>query len=103
MEKYNLTILSTLDKLTGVYNRKYFEESLVSLINNSRLERKQFGVIMFDIDDFKGVNDKFGHQMGDEVLIKVTREVKKYISKKDIIGRYGGVSGERYCPTCHNR
>ena len=90
LEKYNLTILSTLDKLTGVYNRKYFEESLVSLINNSRLERKQFGVIMFDIDDFKGVNDKFGHQMGDEVLIKVTREVKKYISKKDIIGRYGG-------------
>ncbi len=45
---------------------------------------------MFDIDDFKGVNDKYGHQVGDEVLIKLTKEVKKTISKNDIIGRYGG-------------
>ena len=45
---------------------------------------------MFDIDDFKGINDKFGHQIGDEVLIKLTKEVKKCINKNDIIGRYGG-------------
>lgn len=90
LEKYNLTILSTLDKLTGAYNRKYFEEALVSLIDNSRYEKKSFGVIMFDIDDFKGVNDKYGHQTGDEVLVKLTKEVKRCITKKDIIGRYGG-------------
>ena len=90
LEQYNLTILSTIDKLTDVYNRKYLEESLISLINNSRIERKQFCVIMFDIDDFKGINDKFGHQIGDEVLIKLTKEVKKCINKNDIIGRYGG-------------
>ena len=45
---------------------------------------------MFDIDDFKGVNDKYGHQTGDEVLVKLTTEVKKCIGKGDIIGRYGG-------------
>ncbi|MDO5515981.1 MAG: diguanylate cyclase [Clostridium sp.] len=90
LEKYNLTILSMLDKLTGAYNRKYFEEAFVSLIDNSRKVRKPFGVIMFDIDDFKGVNDKYGHQTGDEVLVKLIREVKKCITKKDVIGRYGG-------------
>ncbi len=46
--------------------------------------------MMFDIDDFKGVNDKYGHQTGDEVLVKVADEVKKCMSKGDIIGRYGG-------------
>lgn len=90
LEKYNLTILSTLDKLTGVYNRKYFEQALASLIDNSRAEKRPLGVIMFDIDDFKGVNDKYGHQTGDEVLVKLTSEVKKCITKKEVIGRYGG-------------
>ncbi len=90
LEKHNLTISSTLDKLTGVYNRKYFEEALLFLLDNSRLERSEFAVIMFDIDDFKGINDKYGHQTGDEVLVKLTKEVKKAISKGDTIGRYGG-------------
>ena len=67
LEKYNLTISSTLDKLTGVYNRKYFEEALLFLLDSARLEKSEFAVIMFDIDDFKGVNDKYGHQTGDEV------------------------------------
>ena len=90
LEKYNLTISSTLDKLTGVYNRKHFEEALLFLLDNARLEKTEFAVIMFDIDDFKGVNDKYGHQTGDEVLVKLTTEVNKCIGKNDIIGRYGG-------------
>jgi diguanylate cyclase (GGDEF)-like protein len=90
LEKYNLTISSTLDKLTGVYNRKHFEEALLFLLDSARLEKNEFAVIMFDIDDFKGVNDKYGHQTGDEVLVKLTTEVNKCIGKNDIIGRYGG-------------
>ncbi|WP_242954068.1 diguanylate cyclase [Clostridium puniceum] len=90
LEKYNLTISSTLDKLTGVYNRKHFEEALLFLLDSARLEKTEFAVIMFDVDDFKGVNDRYGHQTGDEVLIKLTKEVNKCISKSDIIGRYGG-------------
>ena len=90
LEKYNLTISSTLDKLTGVYNRKYFEEALLFLIDNARTQKSEFAVMMFDIDDFKGVNDRYGHQTGDEVLVKLTREVKKCTGREDIIGRYGG-------------
>lgn len=90
LEKYNLTISSTLDKLTGVYNRKHFEEALLFLLDNARLDKTEFAVIMFDIDDFKGVNDKYGHQTGDEVLVKLTTEVNKCIGKSDIVGRYGG-------------
>ena len=90
LEQYKLTINSTLDKLTGVYNRRYFENSLTALIDSSNMEKNQFAVMMFDIDDFKSVNDKYGHQKGDEVLIKLSNEVKMCISKSDIIGRYGG-------------
>lgn len=90
LEKYNLTISSTLDKLTGVYNRKHFEEALLFLLDSAKLDKTEFAVIMFDIDDFKGVNDKYGHQTGDEVLVKLTTEVNKCITKSDIVGRYGG-------------
>jgi len=90
LEKHNLTISSTIDKLTGVYNRKYFEEALLLLLDSARVQKSEFAVIMFDIDDFKGVNDQYGHQTGDEVLVKLTTEVKKCIGKGDIIGRYGG-------------
>ncbi|EKQ55405.1 MULTISPECIES: diguanylate cyclase [unclassified Clostridium] len=90
LEKHKLTITSTLDKLTGAYNRKYFEEALLYLLDNAKLEKRDFAVMMFDIDDFKGVNDKYGHQTGDEVLVKLSKEVKKCLGKSDIIGRYGG-------------
>ena len=90
LEKYSLTINSTLDKLTSVYNRKYLEESLGFLIEGSYMDNREFAVIMFDIDDFKGINDKYGHQVGDEVLVKLTKVVKNNIRKNDIIGRYGG-------------
>ncbi|WP_238917970.1 diguanylate cyclase [Clostridium sp. YIM B02555] len=90
LEKHNLTITSTLDKLTGTYNRKYFEEALIFLLEDARSEKSELAVIMFDIDDFKGINDKYGHQTGDEVLIKLIKEVKKCMDKKDVIGRYGG-------------
>ncbi|MBE6071716.1 MAG: diguanylate cyclase [Clostridium butyricum] len=90
LEKYNLTINSMLDKLTGAYNRKYFEQALIILLENARIFNETFGIIMFDIDNFKGVNDKYGHQAGDEVLVKIVAVVKNSISKNDIVGRYGG-------------
>ncbi|SFD33091.1 diguanylate cyclase [Clostridium uliginosum] len=90
LDQYKLRISSTLDKLTGVYNRKYLETSLRDLIDYSYERNREFSLIIFDIDDFKGVNDRYGHQTGDEVLIKLTKEVKKCLSKKDIFVRYGG-------------
>lgn len=90
LDQYKLMISSTLDKLTGVYNRKYLEKAFCDLIDDSYSKEREFSLIIFDIDDFKGVNDRYGHQTGDEVLIKLTKEVKKCLSKEDIFVRYGG-------------
>jgi diguanylate cyclase (GGDEF)-like protein len=98
LEKYYLTISSSLDKLTEVYNRKYFEEALLFLLDKEKLEKSEFAVMMFDIDDFKSINDTYGHQTGDEVLVKLVREVKKCIGQEDIIGRYGGEEFIILCP-----
>ncbi|OOM73491.1 diguanylate cyclase [Clostridium sp. BL-8] len=98
LEKYYLTINSALDKLTEVYNRKYFEEVLLFLLDKEKLEESKFAVMMFDIDDFKGINDTYGHQTGDEVLVRLVKEVKKCIGKDDIIGRYGGEEFIILCP-----
>ncbi|EHJ01805.1 diguanylate cyclase with TPR repeats [Clostridium sp. DL-VIII] len=98
LEKYYLTINSALDKLTEVYNRKYFEEALLFLLDKEKLEESKFAVMMFDIDDFKGINDTYGHQTGDEVLVRLVKEVKKCIGKDDIIGRYGGEEFIILCP-----
>ena len=99
LEKYNLTKTSVLDKLTGIYNRKYIDEALVFLLDDERVEKSEFAVIMFDIDDFKGINDKYGHQTGDEALIKLVKEVEKCLGSKDIIGRYGGEEFIILCPS----
>lgn len=90
LDNYKLSINSTLDRLTGAYNRKYFEEASIRLLENSSSNNVTFAVIMFDIDDFKGINDKYGHQKGDEILIKLVKQVKNTLSSKDILCRYGG-------------
>ena len=90
LDQYKLKLISTLDKLTGVYNRKYLEDIYPKFITESKEEGKVFSAVIFDIDNFKGVNDKFGHQVGDEVLIKVSKIVKDSIEEEDILARYGG-------------
>lgn len=90
LDKYNLTIDSTIDKLTRVYNRKYFESSLLDILEYSKVQQKDFSIAYFDIDNFKGVNDKYGHHFGDKVLTSVATIAKENIDKNDIIGRYGG-------------
>ena len=90
LDKYNLTLNSTIDKLTNVYNRKYFEASLADLLESSRANKKEFSIAIMDIDNFKGVNDKYGHHFGDKVLSYVAAITKETVDKNDIVGRYGG-------------
>lgn len=90
LDKHNLTLNSTIDKLTNVYNRKYFEASLADILENSRTNKKDFSIAIMDIDNFKGVNDKYGHHFGDKVLSYVAAITKETIDKSDIVGRYGG-------------
>jgi len=75
------------DSLLGIYNRKYFFEFLDK---NSRKEEKKFAIVMMDIDDFKKVNDTYGHQFGDKILINTASIITSCIDSKDILARYGG-------------
>ncbi len=90
IENYNLKMISGIDKLTKLYTRKYFEMVLQNEIYiNSSIEG-EFSLIMMDIDKFKQVNDRFGHQRGDEILQKVAAIVLDNVRKSDICARYGG-------------
>jgi len=83
-----LEFLSMTDRLTGIYNRSRFEYLLGLWIKNMRHD--PFCLILFDIDDFKKINDTFGHTAGDEVLISTTSVVAANIRDDDIFARWGG-------------
>jgi diguanylate cyclase (GGDEF)-like protein len=90
VDNYNLKIVSTIDKLTKLYTRKYFEAALQNEIAYAERETAEFSVIMIDIDKFKTVNDRFGHQKGDEILQGVSGIIINSLRKGDIAARYGG-------------
>jgi len=81
---------ATVDELTKVYNRKSFNERLKEKIEMFRRYESNFCLALVDIDDFKKVNDTFGHDIGDEVLIKVCGIAKENIRNTDLIFRIGG-------------
>ena len=82
--------LSRHDGLTGVYNHACIVGELSAEIERSKRYNCPFSVILFDIDDFKMVNDRYGHLAGDQVLKGVTRTMKESLRAIDKIGRYGG-------------
>ena len=82
--------LSNTDPLTKIYNRSKFFDELEREIDRLRRYKNSFSVLMADIDFFKKVNDVYGHQTGDSVLVSVVEEFKKNIRKPDIMSRYGG-------------
>ncbi|MDD3471644.1 MAG: diguanylate cyclase [Syntrophaceae bacterium] len=82
--------MSYEDPLTGVYNRRFFDEALkIEVIKASRL-RNSFALLMIDVDNFKEFNDLYGHLKGDEVLSSIGRVFKSVCRGYDIITRYGG-------------
>src|SRR5690606_3304569 len=87
---YYLTIFSSIDKLTGAYVRKYFEQLFAEEIKYANEINQPLSIIMLDIDHFKNVNDNFGHQRGDIVLREVGKIIKRNIRSTDYVGRYGG-------------
>lgn len=90
LESYQLKITSSIDKLTGAITRKSLEDSLIEHIEKASSLQEVFSIIMLDLDDFKNVNDRFGHITGDKVLKDVAKIVMDSIRKEDIFGRYGG-------------
>lgn len=90
IENYKLKILSTIDRLTSTHTRKHFESEFNNSINEAKGNQKTFGVMMIDIDNFKVVNDTYGHRTGDTVLSKIGNYIMKNVRKTDVVARYGG-------------
>lgn len=92
LEKTNnkLHQLSITDYLTNTYNRKHLDKVLNQEINRSRRYQSPLSMIMIDLDDFKQINDTYGHLVGDEVLIKTSQYLAKNIRESDTLGRWGG-------------
>ncbi|MFW3383751.1 diguanylate cyclase [Aliarcobacter butzleri] len=90
--------LSITDNLTKLYNRVKLDKSLQDEINRSQRYNTNFSIILLDIDYFKKVNDNFGHQIGDEVLIESAQVLSKNIRNVDILGRWGGEEFLVICP-----
>ena len=82
--------LATMDSLTGLFNRRYFfEQGGVEILRARRFSRP-LSVIMLDIDSFKGVNDTYGHAVGDQVLQDLAQLCSSQLRQADILARYGG-------------
>lgn len=82
--------LSIKDPLTGLYNRRFFFEILEKEIEKARRSEKSFTIAIGDIDDFKKINDTFGHLEGDRVLMDVAEIIKNNLRKYDLAARLGG-------------
>lgn len=87
--------MSITDELTGLHNRRKFNQTLPVEVNRAKRERRNLGLIMLDIDFFKRVNDEYGHDVGDEVLIEISTSLNSYFHRSnDFIFRIGG---EEFC------
>ena len=82
--------LSVIDELTGINNRRYLDSNYADFYRLANRQQVPVGLLLFDIDDFKVVNDNHGHQSGDEVLFQTAELLKKSIRASDILVRYGG-------------
>lgn len=82
--------MAFVDILTKAYTRLKFSIYLTDLIEITKRFEQPFGLILFDIDNFKKVNDTFGHDYGDVVLVELAKKVKSLVRKSDIFARWGG-------------
>lgn len=90
IKQIELRLLASTDPMTKLYNRRYFNELSEDILSLSKREKKDLSIIILDIDKFKKVNDTYGHQFGDKVLICLSNNLIKNQRKSDIICRYGG-------------
>jgi diguanylate cyclase (GGDEF)-like protein len=82
--------LSLTDGLTGVWNRRYFQMQFRQVLATATRFERPFSVLMLDLDHFKEVNDKHGHQRGDALLIEFSQRVTHLLREVDTFARYGG-------------
>jgi diguanylate cyclase (GGDEF)-like protein/PAS domain S-box-containing protein len=78
------------DPLTGVYNRRYFNQVIEQELARSKRHERTIGFLMIDVNRFKEINDRFGHQTGDKILRDVANLLKDAVRESDLVVRYGG-------------
>ncbi|MBN2795724.1 MAG: diguanylate cyclase [Clostridia bacterium] len=81
---------ATTDSLTGVSNRRKFEDLLDNELKRSKRYFSDFCLIILDVDDFKNINDRYGHNKGDDVLKGVAELLKSHVRASDVVARWGG-------------
>lgn len=89
-EKLQLKNKAIKDQLTGAFNRVYFDSYIEDIIFGNKNHNNMTGIIMFDIDDFKKINDNYGHMVGDEVLKELVQTIERFTRKDDKLIRWGG-------------
>lgn len=91
-ERVNAELLSlaTTDSLTNVWNRRYFELTAATAIANAQRYQHPVSIVVFDVDHFKAINDRHGHQAGDQVLVELTQVVRRVLRMTDMLARWGG-------------
>ncbi len=85
-----LKTISETDQLTGIYNRRKFEKVFHLEYERAKRYNSEFSLIMFDLDYFKNVNDQFGHQTGDDILVELCNVISPELRVNDSLARYGG-------------
>ena len=90
LENRRLSHQTMHDELTGLLNRRGFMNAVKPMFHLFQRNRLMAGLIMVDVDNFKAVNDRHGHQIGDAVLCEVARQLRQTIREADLVGRYGG-------------
>lgn len=90
--------ISVTDPLTGLYNRLKLDETLAKETARTDRYHHAFGIIVFDVDDFKSVNDGYGHQVGDTLLKAIAKIAEQCVRSTDVVGRWGGEEFMIICP-----
>ena len=99
-DEAKLRELSVRDPLTGLYNRRYMEETFDREIKRALRKDRSLAVVMTDIDGFKSINDNYGHVPGDMILERVSKFLMKSVRASDVVCRYGGDEFVLILPEC---
>ena len=89
-QSISLKLLADTDPMTHLYNRRYFTKVSESLLESAKRNKTDLSVLMLDIDKFKNINDAYGHEVGDDVIITLASILQEKSRKSDILSRWGG-------------
>lgn len=89
-DEQKIHFMNYYDDITGIPNRKMFTEKFKELINNNLSCGTKLGLIFYDIDNFKSINDTYGHEVGDKILLKISERVNKELDGRHTLARFGG-------------